>query len=1023
MYRRITALFVAILAGISLNAQTARELKPACDSISTLLKERTGVSSKVSIKTLARQGDVLNIRFNKELGDYPWYSGDTKWFKKTFKSLLPDSCKSLSIGNVTVMGTDLDEYIVPRLNSDGTPVSANFRRKDPKPTHPFIEKVGEQDFVKGLTGRNMVLWQSHGRYYEENTDRWEWQRAPLFQTVEDMYTQTYVLQFLIPMLENAGAYVLTPRERDPQPNEVVADNDPAFEEGRGDGVRTVGTYRESGEWSSAGTGFADQKAIYSADDNPFRMGTARKASCDGEDVSKATWTPDIPKRGMYSVYISYKSLPNSTPCAHYTVNHLGASEEFVVNQTMGGGTWIYLGTFEFDKGEEGNVVLDSAIPTGYLTGKGKVITADAVRFGGGMGKVARGKSDVPVTEYVTSGLPCFAEGSLYNMQWAGADTSLLHLHPNDYARDYGTRGAWVGWMSGGSRTNPEEEGLKIPFDLTLAFHTDAGVAPGDSIIGTLGIYTLKCEDKDKFPNGEGRLQSRTYTDFVQTQVVNDIRKLHNPRWTRRSTWDRSYSESRTTTVPAMLIEFLSHQNFADMKYGLDPVFRFDVSRAIYKGMLKYLSARYGFEYAVQPLPVNSFATSFTSDESGQLSRKVKLSWKPTVDSLETTANPTGYILYTRIDDGGWNDGEVVDSTSMTYKIEAGKIFSFKVVAFNEGGKSFPSEVLSVGIPEKENCRKVAVVNNFTRISAPAWFDTTEHAGFINDLDAGVPYMNDISFIGNQYEFRRDDKWKDDDSPGFGGSYTDEAGKVRPGNTFDYTHIHGKALMAAGCAFHSLSNAAFCDGMAKDDFAADIICGKQVSTVMGNAEGKVKFTVFTKEIQDAIKKFTSKGGNVIVSGSYIGTDIWDKIYPLQKDSLFNESSKVFVQNVLGYKWMTNHATRKGELWPMTNKAISMGSKVGRVGFNMGNEGEIYSIETPDGIVPVGTDSHTILRYVDTNISAATCFNAGNYKTVCAGFPLEIIKRQKDLDNIMSCIISYFTEPKVAPKTTTNGKKKK
>ena len=61
----------------------------------------------------------------------------------------------------------------------------------------------------------------------------------------------------------------------------------------------------------------------------------------------------------------------------------------------------------------------------------------------------------------------------------------------------------------------------------------------------------------------------------------------------------------------MLLELLSHQNFADMKFGLDPTFRFTVSRAIYKGMLKYLSARYGCAYAVQPLPVNSFATAFT----------------------------------------------------------------------------------------------------------------------------------------------------------------------------------------------------------------------------------------------------------------------------------------------------------------------------------------------------------------------------------------------------------------------------
>ena len=33
---------------------------------------------------------------------------------------------------------------------------------------------------------------SHGWYYEPKLDRWEWQRARIFQTVEDLYTQSYV---------------------------------------------------------------------------------------------------------------------------------------------------------------------------------------------------------------------------------------------------------------------------------------------------------------------------------------------------------------------------------------------------------------------------------------------------------------------------------------------------------------------------------------------------------------------------------------------------------------------------------------------------------------------------------------------------------------------------------------------------------------------------------------------------------------------------------------------------------------
>ena len=54
---------------------------------------------------------------------------------------------------------------------------------------------------------------------------WELQRPRLFCTTEDLFTQSFVIPYIIPMLENAGAIVYTPRERDWQRNEVIVDND------------------------------------------------------------------------------------------------------------------------------------------------------------------------------------------------------------------------------------------------------------------------------------------------------------------------------------------------------------------------------------------------------------------------------------------------------------------------------------------------------------------------------------------------------------------------------------------------------------------------------------------------------------------------------------------------------------------------------------------------------------------------------------------------------------------------------
>ena len=75
----------------------------------------------------------------------------------------------------------------------------------------------------GLSGKHIALWGSHGRYYHQTMEQWLWQRAKLWTTVEDVYTSSYTMPFLVPMLENAGAVVVQPRERDTQAVEDVVD--------------------------------------------------------------------------------------------------------------------------------------------------------------------------------------------------------------------------------------------------------------------------------------------------------------------------------------------------------------------------------------------------------------------------------------------------------------------------------------------------------------------------------------------------------------------------------------------------------------------------------------------------------------------------------------------------------------------------------------------------------------------------------------------------------------------------------
>ena len=89
-------------------------------------------------------------------------------------------------------------------------------------------------------------------------------------------------------------------------------------------------------------------------------------------------------------------------------------------------------------------------------------------------------------------------------------------------------------------------------------------------------------------------------------------------------------------------------------------------------------------YVVQPLPVDHFSIK----SNGAL---LSLSWQAVQDTLEPTAAPGGYILYTAVDDNGFDGGTYMRTNSCQFAPERDRIYRFKVTAVNEGGESMPSE--------------------------------------------------------------------------------------------------------------------------------------------------------------------------------------------------------------------------------------------------------------------------------------------------------------------------------------------
>ena len=943
-------------------ARTAAAYLPGTTGFGTVKVEKVNIN---------KQKRTITVKLNENASYIPFDQESYKNFKKDCMAALGSQYS----------GYKLSLY-AGKNNMDKLVLFAPKKNLAPKERHPFIVKKDAAAAPQGLDGANIALWQSHGWYFEPKLNRWEWQRARIFQTVEDLYTQSYVMPFLMPMLENAGANVMSPRERDTNLTEIIIDND---------GKLSQGIYAEEGSWTDGGEGFAYVSEILKNGDHPFSSGTARKAKTTGSVKSdaKATWTADIPKADTYAVYVSYEQNPGNTPAANYRINAADGIHEITVNQQMGGGTWIYLGHYPLAAGKQTIVELDNA------GGKhGQTISADAVKIGGGKGNVARIVKE-PLDDidyqYVTSGYPRFVEGARYFLQWAGAPDSVFTPsdYVNDYGDDYKSRGLWVNWLAGGSSMLPDQKGLNIPVDLSFAFHSDAGTTMNDSIIGTLGIY---CTEGQTTGNGSSRLASRDLTDLIMTNIVDDVRATFEPNWTRRGMWDKSYFEARVPGVPAMLLELLSHQNFADMSYGLDPAFRFVVSRAVYKGMLKFLAQRDGREYVVQPLPVKSFAISKSEPD------QYRLSWAEQVDSLEDTAHPSYYIVEERIADGAFKPVAQVEKPEYTTTVTDSEIHSYRIVAANAGGKAFPSEILALcnlpGAP-------VMIVNGFTRVSAPDRFDSGEIAGFYDAKDHGVPYISDISFIGSMFEFRRDIPWMDDDAAGFGASRANYEDKEIAGNTFDYVYTHGQAISATGTGFVSSSVEAFANST--ENYAiVDLILGKQKEIAQGRGVYGTRFKAFPTALQNRMAAMAKNGTGFFVSGAYVATDIWDNPY---SDEATMEADKKFANNILGFNWRVGQASVTGEAYevPSRFKAFTGGD----YSFNNELNGDCYVVESPDSFYPADNKTGaTIMRYTENNLIAGTAFNPGTHKACTIGFPFETIKSQEARKHLMAQVLNFL-----------------
>ena len=147
----ITALLLSLCISAKGQSAIVKDFKPVCDSLSVLIQERNTVHGDLKLQAVMKRGSSLDFYFTESLGDYPWYEGDTKWFRNTLKSLFPDKYRNYSLGEIYSKRVSHANLVTPSLGFDGTPSASRQRTKNPSRRN-IVTPLEGLDFSNGLDG-------------------------------------------------------------------------------------------------------------------------------------------------------------------------------------------------------------------------------------------------------------------------------------------------------------------------------------------------------------------------------------------------------------------------------------------------------------------------------------------------------------------------------------------------------------------------------------------------------------------------------------------------------------------------------------------------------------------------------------------------------------------------------------------------------------------------------------------------------------------------------------------------------
>jgi len=630
---------------------------------------------------------------------------------------------------------------------------------------------------------------------------WYTQRARINGMVEDYGNLDQLNAFAVYAF-NAGATVIPMRPLGEQIIERVVDNDDA-------------EVSFTGAWSnSSSTIFHGSPG----DPVPYRFATIAAS-----ETATARFTPNLPSAGYYPVYTWVRAGSDRTNQL-YRVVYAGGATEVRVNHRRVGNGWVWLGNYYFDAGASGYVEVSNLQQIGET---GTYVFADAIRFGNGMGDIARAPVGV-------SGYPREEESARYwaqSMIGQGGDPTVYDLAGGD---DYDDSIVTPPRMS--RAMNREAEGTFYD-RIHLSFHTNASTGTARGAIAL--INTVPTPD-------QGILAAA-----MNAEVEADLEALDSGiefagDWIDSSgdTLTGGYGEisnnSLSDEMCATILEVGFHDTPADADFLREPKVRHVVGRSSVKAIIRFLNSQGG---GAVPLafPPGAPRTVRAINTGGGT---VAISWTAPPVLSAVGDEPTGYVVYRSTNGRGFGSPVSVaggGTTSASISgLTAGQTYYLQVAATNAGGESPASETVAVRV----GTPSVLLVHGYDR------YDT-----------GNAPEIFPASNLGSTIA---------------GGGAFQLARGLRM-NAFDYAAEFGPALESANVWFDSTSNEAVLTG------AVSLAGYNAVVWQLGN-ESTVD-EAFSDAEQGLLTTYLNGGGNLFASGSEIAWDLDRFTGPSASDRAF------------------------------------------------------------------------------------------------------------------------------------------